>query len=397
MKQVFLKFLKFHFIPIILGIFFSILILYLFNIKLVAKKSSSNLVKGQQLMLRGVNSNFELGNQTEIEFCGSLMNPNYITLMGSSEFGELAYSPYYFLSDSLNTPVIGFGHAHHQSFAMFCELLAMQRNLNNSKICIIISPGWFEEDGTNIEAFLEFVRPNFLKSIIRNKNVPNKYKLEIGKYISENFNLIENPSQSVLYFKKLYFTHQFPYLGSIINKLNSDIEDVKYKVELTKNTLPSSSNINLKTTKKRLKTQFISSITSNKKYIVDDYYINYLVDKKRGYRRGNTHVLKTSTNREFADFKLLVELLKKYNCQASFIIQPLNAYHYKDLDNFNETLDSVKKYINKNDFTYLDMFVSDPKKYDPGVLNDIMHLGDYGWMKINEFILKTYNIKNGTN
>jgi D-alanine transfer protein len=397
MKQGFLKFFKFHFIPIIIGICFSILILYLFNIKLVAKKSSSNLVKGQQLMLRGVNSNFELGEQTEIEFCGSLMNPNCITLMGSSEFGELAFTPYYFLPDSLNTPVIGFGHAHHQSFAMFCELLAMQKYLNKSKICIILSPGWFESEGTNIEAFLEFVRPNFLKSIIRNKNISNEDKLVIGKYISDNFNLINQPNQSLIYLKNLYFSRNIPYLTSTLNTLNFDIEHVKYQVKLAKNTLPSSSNINFKTTKKRLKNQFISSITSNKKYIVDDYYINYLVDKKRGYRKGNTDVLTTSSNREYADFKLLVKFLKRNNCKVSFIIQPLNPLHYKDLDNFNETLDSVKRYITQNNFTYFDMFVSDPKKYDAGVLNDIMHLGDYGWMKINEFILKTYNIKNGTN
>ena len=391
------RFFKFHILPILIGFSITILILKFFNDQLETKKSSANLIKGKQLMMRGVNSNFESGNQSEIEFCGSLMNPNYITLMGSSEFGELAYSPYYFLPDSLNTPVIGFGHAHHQSFAMFCELLAMQRYLNKSKICIIVSPSWFESEGTNIEAFLEFVRPNFLKSIIRNKNVPTQYKLEIGKYISENFSLIDNPSRSVMYFKKLYLTNQFPYLGSIINKLNSDIEDVEYKVSLAKKTLSISRNIDIETTKKRVQSKFISSVTSNKMFIIDEYYKNFLVDKKRGYRKGNTDVLTTSSNREYTDFKLLVGLLKRNNCKASFIIQPLNAYHYKDLDNFNETLDSVKRYIKKNDFTYLDMFVSDPKKYDPGVLNDIMHLGDYGWLKINEFILKTYNIKNGTN
>ena len=47
---------------------------------------------------------------------------------------------------------------------------------------------------------------------------------------------------------------------------------------------------------------------------------------------------------------------------------------------------AVKRYIHQNNFTYFDMFVSDSKKYDPGVLTDIMHLGDYGWMKINEFL-----------
>ena len=42
------------------------------------------------------------------------------------------------------------------------------------------------------------------------------------------------------------------------------------------------------------------------------YYTTYLLDKKHGYQKGNTDVLTTSSNREFADFKLLVQLLKKY-------------------------------------------------------------------------------------
>ncbi len=386
------KFIKLHLIPIIIGSCFTIVILYLFNNQLLAKKPTSNLIKGEQLMFRGTNSNFELGVQTEIEFSASLKNPNYITLMGSSELGILPYSPYYFLPDSLNTPMLGFGSAHHQCFAMYCELLAMQRSLNKSKICILLSPGWFETDGTNIEAFLEFVRPNFLKSIIRNKNVTKEDKLEIGKYITQNYNLIDHPNQSMIYLKNLYFSNKIPFLTSIINKLNSNIEDVQYQVKLAKNSLPKKEKFNTTLTKKRLQKSFISSVKTNKLFIMDDYYTTYLQDKKRGYRKGNTDILNTSTNREYSDLKLLVRLLKKNHCNASFIIQPLNAYHYKDLDNFNETLDSVKKFIKQNNFTCLDMFVSDQKKYDPGILNDIMHLGDYGWVKINEYLIKTYRL-----
>lgn len=385
------KFIKHHFIPFIIGFCITISILSLFNDQLLAKKTSLKIIKGQQLMLRDTNPNFELGVQTEIELSASLNNPNYITIMGSSELGLLPYSPY-FLPDSLNTPSLGFGHAHHQCFAMYCELLAMQRSLNKSKICILLSPGWFEKDGTNIEAFIEFVRPNFLKSIIRNKNVSMEDKLEIGKYISENYNLIENPNQCIRYLKNLYYYQKIPYLTSIINKLNTNIEDVQYQVKLAKNTLPKKGHINTSETKKRLQKAFISSVKTNKLFILDDYYTTYLVDKKHGYRKGNTDVINASTNREYADLKLLVNLLKKNQCEASFIIQPLNAYHYKDLKNFNETLDSVKKYIRQNDFTYLDMFVSDQKKYDPGVLNDIMHLGDYGWAKVNEYLIKTYHL-----
>lgn len=394
MKRFLLTFFYFHFIPIIVGTCCCIFILYLFDLQLKEEHSSTNTIKGQQLMFRGVNSNFDLGNQAEIEFCGSLSNPNYITLMGSSELADLKYTPYYYLPDSLHTPVVGFGHAHHQSFVMFCELLAMQRYLNKSKICILISPSWFEEEGTNIEAFLEFVRPNFLKSIVNNKKISFADKIKIGKYISENYKLIDNPSKSILYFKNLYFLNQFPILESITKKLNSNIKDIKYQVKLSKNTLPKRVNINSDLTKKRLKKNFINSIKSNNLFVNDDYYTRYLLNKQKISKKEFAKFLNPSENREFADFKLLIQLLKNNNCHASFIIQPLNPYYYKDLNVFNEILDSIKICIEKNNFTYLDMFVTDQKKYDTGILNDVMHLGDYGWMKVNDFIINTYKIEN---
>ena len=36
------------------------------------------------------------------------------------------------------------------------------------------------------------------------------------------------------------------------------------------------------------------------------------------------------------------------------------------------------------------MFVTKKQDYEPGTLNDIMHIGDYGWMRVNEFLVKTY-------
>jgi len=36
------------------------------------------------------------------------------------------------------------------------------------------------------------------------------------------------------------------------------------------------------------------------------------------------------------------------------------------------------------------MYAPTKEAYDPGVLKDVMHLGDYGWMKINYFLDSLY-------
>jgi poly-D-alanine transfer protein DltD len=36
------------------------------------------------------------------------------------------------------------------------------------------------------------------------------------------------------------------------------------------------------------------------------------------------------------------------------------------------------------------MYVSDTASYDKGTLMDVMHLGDYGWMQINEFLVEQF-------
>lgn len=381
--------ITFHFLPILIGVVLTITCLFFFDKILEMKKGETELISGKQKMLRGTNANCVEGNQAELELAGSLKNPESITIFGSSELGVFPYSPYFFLPDSLHMPTVAFGHAHHQSFAMFCELLAMQKQLKNTKICILISPGWFDTEGTNIEAFLEFVRPNFLKSIIHNREISIESKLEIGKYISENISLIKAPSSSILYFENLYKKKSFSLLNEIIKKLNGG-KEVIYTVSTAKNTLPRAIDVDWKKSRSRIQREFIASVKTNKFYISDEYYTQFLLDKDKQYKSGTTNKFNVSTNRELADLKLLVELLKKQECDASFVIQPLNVYHFEGLENYNEIIKSIEKLISDYDYPCLNMFVTKKQDYEPGTLTDVMHLGDYGWMKINEFLVNTY-------
>ena len=389
MRQAILNIIKYHIIPILIAFVVSV------GVLICCKNSPDKIIKtktieGTQKRFSGNFSNFDLGNEAEIEFVGNLQNKQMLTLLGSSEFQSFKYSSYFFLPDSLNIPTKAFGHAHHQSFSMYCELLAMEKHIKNSKICVFISPGWFETEGTNIEAFLEFVRPNFLKSIIHNDNISKDDKLEIGKYVSSKFNDINEPSKSLQYFKNIYQTNNIKIVDKIFVNKKYEIENVKYCVNSLKFPAILREKLDLKKIKNRLQKTFISSIKSNKLFVSDEYYNQYLLDEEGKYLAGEVGQFDVNSNQEYADLMLLIKLLKKNNCNASFVIQPLSVYHYKNLDNYNELISSIEKVLIKNKFPFLNMFVTKKQDYEPGTLNDIMHLGDYGWMNVNEFLVNTY-------
>ncbi len=399
MKRTILNFITFHLFPIVIGIIFTGFLLTFLQKK--AEKDSTEIISGKQKTFRGRLPNFEGGNQSELELAGSLQNEKYITFLGSSEFTDSPYCPYNFFPDSLNIPSVGFGHAYMQSFSIFCELMAMQKNLNNSKICIVLSPGWFETGGSNIEAFLEFIRPNFLKSIKGNDEIPLVYKKEIGRFIASNIENIDKPSKTILYFKKLddetIVDNKLNLFYTIINQYKEKRINKKlnYSVNTITPTLSTTKKINWNKSKKQLQRNFIASIKNNSLYVNDEYYNLWMLDSNKVYHHGFNYKVNLPENQEFKDFKLLVDLLKRYNCKASFIMQPLNPYHFTDLANYSEVMDSVKNILTKSKFPYLNLFVDKKEKYEPGTLNDVMHFGDYGWMKVNEFVANTYKSKNG--
>ena len=382
-----LKFIKYHILPIVS----SLLIVFIIGFFIFDNNPDTiDLVKGNQEETTRIQANYSNGILSEINFVSSLKNKNNIVLLGSSEFGNSAlnYYPYKFLADSLNMNVFAFGHAHHQCFSIYSQLVANQQELKNSNICIILSPSWFITEGTNIEAFIEFVPENYLKRIIHSPLVSIEEKLKIGEYIYNHFDLINEPTLSLTYLANLYKYRNYPLFEKWLNLYKSKISDVKYDIKLLSKTTPIQTSKSL--IKKELKTEYINNIKSNSIYVNDEYFLEYLSTKEHPYEPALIEDELFKNRKEFEDFTLLIDLLKKNNCKASFIFQPLNNYHYFGIEKFKPLKKEILNLLKKNNFPILDMFSLSKKEFEPGVLNDIMHTGDYGWTKINQFMYNTY-------
>ncbi|MFD1551413.1 hypothetical protein DNU06_13575 [Putridiphycobacter roseus] len=398
------KFSFFHLLPFLLAMTIAGVFIYLKKPIQVADKE--NYIVGNQTKNSGRYSNLLTGKDAEIDYFASLMNKNQFTLFGSSEFSESAYCSYNYFPDKLGLPMLGLGHAYHQNLSILIELLAADALLDStSNICILLSPGWFTTGGTNSEAFIEFARPNLLSKIIHNTNISEDYKLYIGKFIDGKKNEFENFSPQMSQLQDQYLIKNANYLNKQKTILKNEIEskfatykyvpEIDYKIKLLPNTQTTSIAYykNFDSIGKALKNQFIAAITTNDIFVYDEYYTKYLVKDNEAYELKTLANVYIHDNPELNDLSLLIKYIKSKNLQASFVMIPFNAYCYNNVAVNEPLIDTITQLMNQNSLPFLNLYATTKEAYEPGLLKDVMHLSDFGWMKVNHFIYDLYYAK----
>ena len=389
-----------HFLPFALACLFFWIWLVSLNFFHTNKPSETILVEGKQLKISGYYANLGGGDQTELDFMASLMNKEQLTIFGSSEFTDSPYCSYNFLPDSLGLQTLGVGHAFHQSFSILCELLAANKFVEGANICVVISSSWFHTYGTNTEAFIEFVIPRFLDKIATDNTLESKYKIAVGKYIHEHKNEFTNLSNSMLLLVDEYYLSEPTNLNFFKAKLRKmllknhgnifPVQSTEYLTSL-KYIESKTWNTDRKKFLNELQENFISSNTTNSIYVNDQYFLDWVIDENGAETKGEIAEINLEQNQELEDFKLLVDFLTSRSAKCSFIIQPMNPYYYQFTERNIPLVDTLTRIFDENKIPYLNLYANTKADYDPATLKDIMHLGDYGWMKINYFLDSLYN------
>ncbi|MDC1186710.1 D-alanyl-lipoteichoic acid biosynthesis protein DltD [Crocinitomicaceae bacterium] len=391
--------LTFEIAAFLASISFIVIALFIVSNRFEKDQSEKNLVFLQVKNPspdRGLVPNYSNGLSTEMMLMSSLSRKDQLTLFGSSEFSSNPNSSYIYFPEKLGIPTMGFGHAFHQSFSIYCELLAGNEYLKGSKIVIFLSPGWFETEGTNSEAFLEFVPPHFLEKIWMDESISVDYKVEIGRFIAKNAEEFSNLTSRMQTFKTLYESECEVNLAS---KLRTKLEKnypvfnkgnkIKYSVEEAP-TIQHEAIPNFRNLRGLAQKNFLNACANNNLFVDSLYFNEFILQSDGSLKTGNVKPIDKQNSAEYKDFLLLLKLLKDKEVNCSFVIQGLNPYYYSNLEEMNPIIRSIINELENADFPYLNMFTSRKGDYQPGSLNDVMHLGDYGWLQVNEFIYNTY-------
>jgi len=392
------KIVQYHLIPLLIASC-SVFLFYFFT-PIVSHNTKAKIQIHNELVPNGLFPNFDNGLISELALMSSLNTPHQVTLFGSSELNSISnIFPYTFLKDSLQLNCLAFGHAHHQNLSILCELMAGRPFLKHSKITILLSPSWFEGEGTNPEAFLEFVRPNFLRRIIHDSLIDDKYKLHIGQYIAEHSSYFDGITKELDNLKNFYLSKNGNYVNRIMAKAKIHIQSVhsnSYCISKVNYIPAPHTNSERKKWKwdtdsmlNKEQSKFLQNVKNNL-FVDQEYYETYLLEDDGSQKKGSVANINYLNSPELKDFNMLLDFLKENEVNASFVILPLNPYYYENIGLQKPLVKQLANSIISANYPLLDLSCFDKNDYKKGILRDIMHPGEYGWILINEFISKTF-------
>ncbi len=366
----------------------------------VSKSESSKFVIPKYGSEKFIDHFYDDNLKGQINLSGNLANGTPV-VFGSSELtsNHLVGVPYRYFNEVKHADLFAFGHAGFQNLAMLTVLAANKELLKNSRLLIILSPGWFEGNyakGTSLASFFEFCPESYLYTIFKDTTIDLHTKNHISKYVNSQYEKIASPGSLHRIYahraNKLKLFHK-PFV-----KLNNDLlnNTINYSVDFLIQEMIINELTKMKPKKRIMncvnenwdsllvvsKENFKKQCSNNSFGVAKAYYSKWM---SSGNKK-DVHPVPIISNNELNDFKALIQFLKSNNVKPCFVITPLNTLAHDGLEKLGPAIDEVRKSLDEGGFTYLDMFTPNIKKYDIGVLEDIMHPYDYGWYQINKFI-----------
>ena len=324
-----------------------------------------------------------------------------IVLFGSSElvfYPNQKFLPQNYFNNDLKLPLRVQGNEGQQSFAIMSQLAACDNELvrDNAKVVVLLSPSWFTgsyDNGLKMPKFLEYMYPGMMNKLYFQSESDDKYKLLISDYIKKNIAQIKEPN---FIYKDSFYDLKSDYLDNKFKQII--IENFDSKDNNPKNIDYKNPNLDYESLK--LEAKSITIPPKNNDYgINDEYYDRYIVKqiKKDNFPFGVIVSPDINQNQEYNDFLVLLEYLETYKIKALFVMQDLNPYAFaNNREEANKLMQIIKSKVLEHNFEYLDMWSNKKEDYEIGTLTDIVHMGELGWVRINQAIINHF-MKNKEN
>lgn len=319
-----------------------------------------------------------------------------IVVFGSSELlnTKQKFIPQNFFNNDLKIPLRVQGNEGHLDFVIMSQLAAYDNETvrNNARVVIMLSPTWFTEagdKGTRIPKFLEFMYTGMMNKLYFQSSVDESFKIAINSYVRKNISFIKDPTYI---YEESY--EQLQEDNSVIDKFmkkaiidyidskNNNIQKINYIAP----------NVNWDELRNEAKRVALPS-TNNSFGISNESFDKYIAPliQKGEFPLNIIFSSELSANQEYQDFLMLLKLLKNYKIKPLFVMQDLHPYMFvKNREKANELVLKIKSDVLANGYEYFDLWSYDKNSFDVGSLVDTVHLGETGWLKVNQKIIEHF-------
>lgn len=336
-----------------------------------------------------------------------------ILIVGSSELTASSYQsiPYHFFT-TRGIPCVGMGSSGNQCLNITTQLMGMQEWLQEVKLVIVLSPGWFEKEycsGTPLSNFLSANNESALYALNEGGSYDTATMIHIDNYVSANLESMDRPSSilSMMAYRsrsnsnlfKSNFYYPFFKIHEWYSDKKSDIMASQYAqgrsawsfaskpIRYDSQAIFSSISFNWDSAISSEEKKFSAQCTNNSLMVEDGYYTDWL----KGSPLKKITNVPSFSNVEFQDLHVLLSFLKRSRSKVLFVLQPFNPHCFENLELLDPTINAVRNEVRSNGFELLDLYTAKKSEYRKGILTDVHHMGELGWymvdQKINQYFL----------
>ena len=326
----------------------------------------------------------------------SLRDGGSIILFGSSELTSEDHpsKPVNFFNNEVHVPLLALGHAGNQCRSIHAQLIAADAPLRDARIAILLSPGWFlgrsAERGTELEAFLEYQPSPSLYRIAARAAQDDTCVAPITDYLLEHAHELGSAQPVVKWLlrdataigRSRYFFAQPWDRWRIGASAAPMVSDPSMRSHLVEWDMPAVDSVPWQDLFVRSREAHLAACTNNAVFVNDHYYDTYV--------RGETKTVDAvplEKSRELRDLRRLLDFLKREGADPLVVLQPLNPLVYTNLRDADATMAEVRSQVEGRGFALLNQWSSDPSRFTPGVLTDVMHLGALGWYQVDSALM----------
>lgn len=318
-----------------------------------------------------------------------------IVVFGSSElvfYPTQKFLPQNYFNNILKLPLRVQGNEGQQDFAIMSQLAALNNKKieENAKVVILLSPSWFTgnvDNGTKIPKFLEFMYVGMMDKLYFSSSISDKFKILINDYVKKNLSLIKEPGYIYEGDLKKYNEN---FIDKTIKRFIIETLDNKYRnIELINYKKPVLDYKQLKIEAKNAELSSSSNI-----YGINNVYFQKNIEQE--IKKGNfpfSIIVPPSIeeNQEYQHLLILLDLLKNYKIKPLIIMQDLHPYVFvNNRENMNELMLAIKSKVQEKGFEYFDMWSYKKEDYKIDTLTDTVHLGEFGWLQIEQKIINYF-------
>ena len=340
----------------------------------------------------------------------SNLNENSLVIMASSELEHGKGTPYHpqnmFKGNVFQPMLLGAGH--YQSLSHAITLAAIEPAMENRKVVLLVSPQWFRPRGILPKAYASRFSESAFIDMLKNKNLSEETKREITDRTINLLSADRTMQNRIISYKKLLIEHEKnPIETAKFKAYNAFLNEKQRQSVLIQSAVDGirrDQEIGLEIKEPDWEASYANAekdarkMTSNNRFQISNKYYNWKVKPQLKKRKGSSVSSSYLESPEYKDLKCFLDVCEDLEIEPMIVLLPVNCkwYDYTKFPKdglaayYSKVSDTVKEY---QDAKLVDLSaISDQDYY----LEDTIHIGWKGWVKLDEIIYQFGGKDQGT-